>query len=510
MIITGMIQSPDGEPQPYCRVFAYRLDNGGLLAAGVTGHGGADIPGDGLFNSVSLLLTGEAVTLVDSSRHGRSIAVHGGVEISSEHMAYGAKSIYFPGDGWLSVAGDDAFPVGDQPWRMECGVYLGASGPVAACIAIDYNTSGTLWFGLVYGSPSVYAGGSLIIGSPISVPGNTFVSVAAAYNGESIVLQIDGQVVASRSYSFNLPVAQIISIGGGSSGAYSLVGWLDNVRITTGDARAMGDYSLGDFPAWEYIAALPLGCYQIETGSDATPFFIMAVTADSKYIAISAPMQPGDAPPLLVIGPPVPVPAPIPAPIPAPLAGSLLPPNATRLERALEDVIGARITALTAPLRALWSVYDCPAALLPALAWGLSVDEWDPLWGVDRQREIIASAIEHHRIKGTVGSVRSALATAGYPDAVITEGAVGWYYGADIAYGSHLVFGDSGDWAKYFVDVGRPITDEQAASVRRILAATAPARCQLGALSYTYAPWVYGDGCHYGSDLIFYGPGGLA
>ena len=97
------------------------------------------------------------------------------------------------------------------------------------------------------------------------------------------------------------------------------------------------------------------------------------------------------------------------------MSTSLLPPNASSLERALEAVAGARIEAVEVErLRALWTPADCPAPLLPWLAWALSVDEWDADWSEATQRAVIAASVEVHRRKGTLGAVRRALAATGY------------------------------------------------------------------------------------------------
>ncbi len=188
---------------------------------------------------------------------------------------------------------------------------------------------------------------------------------------------------------------------------------------------------------------------------------------------------------------------------------SLLPPNATALERALEDVISRRITAITTPLRTLWSIADCPPALLPHLAWQIAVDEWDRLWGVARQRAVIDAALFVHRHRGTLGSIRRVLDAAGYPDADITEGVQNWRYGTEHKYGDPgLRYGTPYAWAKYEVIITQTITPAQRASITRLLEATAPARCKLILLTAYHAPWVYGDGSRYGSDLFYYGPEG--
>lgn len=92
---------------------------------------------------------------------------------------------------------------------------------------------------------------------------------------------------------------------------------------------------------------------------------------------------------------------------------ALLPPNATDLEKALEMLAAIRDGDLDVPLRDLWSAQDCPEALLPWLAWALSLDAWDANWPVNIRRARIASAIEVQRRKGTVISIRDVVASFG-------------------------------------------------------------------------------------------------
>lgn len=91
---------------------------------------------------------------------------------------------------------------------------------------------------------------------------------------------------------------------------------------------------------------------------------------------------------------------------------SLLPPNATFLERAAGRASG--IAALPVPIDALWNPATCPIHSLPWLAWALSVDEWDEAWEEATQRRVIAASIEIHRRKGTVGAVRAAITMLGH------------------------------------------------------------------------------------------------
>ncbi len=88
---------------------------------------------------------------------------------------------------------------------------------------------------------------------------------------------------------------------------------------------------------------------------------------------------------------------------------TLLPPNATPLERALEAATG-RISDVSAPIDTLVDPQRIALAALPWLAWGLSVDSWEPAWSEVMKRQAVAESIALHRIKGTRQSVEQVLA----------------------------------------------------------------------------------------------------
>ncbi|WP_336867772.1 phage tail protein I [Sphingomonas sanguinis] len=83
---------------------------------------------------------------------------------------------------------------------------------------------------------------------------------------------------------------------------------------------------------------------------------------------------------------------------------TLLPPNATPLERALEAGV-ARISAIDTPIDTLLDPERIAARWLPWLAWGLSVDAWDSAWPEATKRQAVAESIALHRMKGTRASV---------------------------------------------------------------------------------------------------------
>lgn len=92
------------------------------------------------------------------------------------------------------------------------------------------------------------------------------------------------------------------------------------------------------------------------------------------------------------------------------MMNSLLPPNATTLERALEAGVCLPPKVDAAVLAdAIADPMTAPAFLLPWLAYGESVDTWDADWTEADKRATIASSIAMHRIKGTRASVEQVL-----------------------------------------------------------------------------------------------------
>ena len=91
---------------------------------------------------------------------------------------------------------------------------------------------------------------------------------------------------------------------------------------------------------------------------------------------------------------------------------SLLPPNATDIELAIEESI-TRASDLPVKLRALHRPDSCPNNLLPWLAWQRSVDTWNNDWADGVKRQQIKSAYRVHQLKGTAAAVKAAVQAFG-------------------------------------------------------------------------------------------------
>ena len=97
---------------------------------------------------------------------------------------------------------------------------------------------------------------------------------------------------------------------------------------------------------------------------------------------------------------------------------SILPPNATEQERAIEAAT-ARLEAVPVPIGDLWNPDACPAELLPWLAWALSVDYWNDAWSENEKRQVLKSSFQVHARKGTIGALKTALQALGFELSVI-------------------------------------------------------------------------------------------
>lgn len=89
---------------------------------------------------------------------------------------------------------------------------------------------------------------------------------------------------------------------------------------------------------------------------------------------------------------------------------SLLPPNATALEKAIEQ-LGEKITALPVPFVSLHRIDSCPEQFLPWLAWEHRVEYWNPDWSEADKRNAITNAETFNAQRGTRSSLQSLLDT---------------------------------------------------------------------------------------------------
>lgn len=86
---------------------------------------------------------------------------------------------------------------------------------------------------------------------------------------------------------------------------------------------------------------------------------------------------------------------------------SLLPHNATLLERSLERA--GELGVDPEIIRGVADSARCPPSFLPWLGWALKVEGWEAAYTDAQRRELIREAIPVHKTKGTVGAIRRVL-----------------------------------------------------------------------------------------------------
>lgn len=117
------------------------------------------------------------------------------------------------------------------------------------------------------------------------------------------------------------------------------------------------------------------------------------------------------------------------------------------------------------------------------------------------RRKLIKGAYELHRYKGTAWAVREIVRRLGFGEVQIMEGLAGRKYNGAITHSGRYVYGSHTHWAHYVITMNAPITNHQAALLRKTLAAFAPARCVLAALDYQAVPLRYNAQASY--DGVF-------
>ncbi len=88
--------------------------------------------------------------------------------------------------------------------------------------------------------------------------------------------------------------------------------------------------------------------------------------------------------------------------------GTLLPNNATPLERAVEQST-ARLDRVPTPINDIYSPQRIPKHLLPWMAWQTAINDYNDDWPEDVRREVLSKSYIFHAHKGTKWAIEQAL-----------------------------------------------------------------------------------------------------
>ncbi|EGJ4577531.1 phage tail protein I [Escherichia coli] len=183
--------------------------------------------------------------------------------------------------------------------------------------------------------------------------------------------------------------------------------------------------------------------------------------------------------------------------LPPPLEGDISLRTLGRLAGRLDNI------DLSVLMVCLVDIVDSSALPWLGEQFSLFGDGWELAESDDVRRMLIKSAIELHRYKGTPWSVREIIRRFGFGEVDIIEGLGGLHYNGQRQFNGYCLYGDESSWAIYRVILQRPITNDQATLLRRVLSFFAPARCHLISLDYQSVPVRYNAEACYDSNYNY-------
>jgi phage tail P2-like protein len=159
------------------------------------------------------------------------------------------------------------------------------------------------------------------------------------------------------------------------------------------------------------------------------------------------------------------------------MADQQLPPALAGDERfaLLCDLLDQALADLDLNVMLVYLIDLVKPSLLPTLADQFSLlDEtaWVLAESEEAKRNLIKNAVELHRFKGTPWAIREIIRLLGFGQVTLHEGLRTQPNASPSA------------WPQYRVVLQRPITNDQAVLLRRLLLSVAPARCRLISLDY--------------------------
>jgi len=150
-------------------------------------------------------------------------------------------------------------------------------------------------------------------------------------------------------------------------------------------------------------------------------------------------------------------------------SNSLLPRNASDLERSIEQALELNLPVKIADL---WHPARCPAVFLPLLAVQYGDPYFDRDWSESIQRQVLADSFANHQIRGTRKALINALAPFGKV-AMLTE----WF----------TTSGDVGTFSLELALTDRGVNTEDVMTLTRIINDVKPVSRHLAGLFLSLA-----------------------
>lgn len=249
-VISGVVYDDAGQQAPDRIVRIYSRSTGAMLGETVTQGGPLPTPGDPYWGDVVLAMhmnePDGATTFADEK---------GGASSSSGVVASGGMA-YFDGSAQIAISTPDLSGV---DFTVEAWVEFSSGVGTRAIITLpgyEFYRRGATGFLSVWNG-TVYSGGAV-------VPLNELVHCAWSKKGNTHRLFVNGVLQHTFSLSGG-PTAGATIIGSWVDGSERLVGYMSDLRITSGVARYTGNFTppARPFPDADDLTPTDRGRYEI-------------------------------------------------------------------------------------------------------------------------------------------------------------------------------------------------------------------------------------------------------
>ena len=236
-------------------------------------------------------------TLFRDEVGNRSWTATGGAVIATNGSKFSPSSLFTGGSGrYISTTNTSAFNYGSGDFTEE--IWFNASAYPAAAGYLWSHVNNTVGVAnnqsyarltaagrIRYGIADNGAAETLTITSDANQPAplNVWNHLAVVRNGTAVKMYLNGSETASGTYAGTMPLSNYAVTVGGTplSAAYSINGWLDEFRATSGTARWTGNFTP---PTYAYgLTAPAFSMNKSESGTVPVAVQFTDETADSDW-----------------------------------------------------------------------------------------------------------------------------------------------------------------------------------------------------------------------------------
>lgn len=198
--------------------------------------------GDEFFDDVKLLIHCEgadaSTSFFDSSSSEHVLTATGNAQVDTAFFKYGASSLLCDDNGdYISVADSADFNFGTAAFTIEGWVYptTGDGTPLVNC----QRTTNHFQLFLTSSTVAVLSYNNVSVITGITLTASAWQHVAIIRDGVDLFVMIDG-VQQGSTYNIGtgtVDLSSVLGIGGGTVSTHSFAGNVDDIRITTNQAR---------------------------------------------------------------------------------------------------------------------------------------------------------------------------------------------------------------------------------------------------------------------------------